>query len=96
MKALFSINVISTQIQPWHDGLIDLISISVLKKEPEITQEDNLKAGVDIEELDTDVTSEECREFTKRLRKFYFGEVEECAMPKMTYFLVIEIVILKF
>lgn len=78
------------------NDLIDLSLISVLKKEPEIIQEDNLKSGVDIEELDTDVQSEECRKMTKRLKKFYFGEVEACAMPKMTYFLVIEIVLTIF
>lgn len=73
--------------------LIDSISISVLKKEPQIIQEDNLKAGVDIEELGTDGESAECRELTKKMKKLYFGEVEGSAMPKMTFFLVIEIVV---
>lgn len=73
--------------------MIDSIAISVLKKEPQIIREDNLKSGLDIDELDTDVESEKCREMTNQLRKFYFGEVEEWEMPKMTYFLVIEIVV---
>lgn len=60
----------------------------MIKKEPRIIREDNLKSALALQELNTNTESEECREMAKKLKHYYFGHITECLMPKMTYFLV--------
>lgn len=72
--------------------MIELSFFSVIKKEPQIIQEDNLKSALGLQELNIDIEGEECRELSRKMKKFYFGEIEECAMPKTTIFMVIETV----
>lgn len=60
----------------------------MIKKEPQIIHEDNLKSALAFRDLGIDFESDEYREMTIKLKKFYFGDIEESAKPMMTYFMV--------
>lgn len=62
----------------------------MVKKEPGIGQIGNWKSGLIFQDLGTDLESDDCREMTKKLEKFYcsIASIEDSAKELATSLMV--------